>query len=138
MAIWPRQLRRANRGYFLDVCLLPAWQRGNLGGCGNNCFADQSGLLQCSQSPYRRASVGSYQSVVTGSGSPLPVYRDHDANQLRFAQLRPGTIVAVLAGPIYSDGYIWWQIRAPTGISGWVIAFDGQSEMLRSLSNHAP
>ena len=86
----------------------------------------------------RNLPIGGQASVITGSGSPLPVYRDHDANQLRFAQLRPGTIVAVLAGPIYSDGYIWWQIRAPTGISGWVIAFDGQSERLRSLSNHAP
>lgn len=32
--------------------------------------------------------------------------------------LAPGTSVEVVGGPVESDGFIWWQVRGPTG-EGW-------------------
>lgn len=86
----------------------------------------------------RNLPVGGQAMVVTSSGRPLPVYREPGATQSRFAQLPPGTTVEILAGPIYADGSVWWQIRGPNDIQGWAIAFGGSTETLVGLRTNSP
>jgi hypothetical protein len=38
-------------------------------------------------------------------------------NQIVFS-LAPGTAVEVIGGPANADGFVWWQVRGPTG-EGW-------------------
>ena len=78
----------------------------------------------------RNLPIGSQAMVVTSSGRPLPVYREPGNNQSRFGQLPPGAIVDILAGPVYADGSIWWQVQAPDDIQGWAIAFGDLTETL--------
>lgn len=78
----------------------------------------------------RNLPVGGRAMVITSSGRPLPVYRGPALDESRFTQLPPGSIVDVLAGPVYADGAVWWEIQAPGDIQGWAIAFGDFTETL--------
>lgn len=37
------------------------------------------------------------------------------------ARVENGTRVVVLDGPVVQDGFTWWEVRLPTGDTGWVV-----------------
>lgn len=37
------------------------------------------------------------------------------------AALQPGQQVEILEGPVCMDQFIWWRVRAVSGVEGWVI-----------------
>lgn len=42
-----------------------------------------------------------------------------------------GTIVTVLDGPVYSEGYTWWNVRSSSGNEGWSVeAADGLNTLI--------
>lgn len=61
--------------------------------------------------------VTAYVAEVSGGLNVRAQPGTAPANQIVFS-LAPGTAVEVIGGPVEADGFVWWQVRGPTG-EGW-------------------
>jgi uncharacterized protein YgiM (DUF1202 family) len=58
--------------------------------------------------------------VVSGAGTLGLNLREQPTTYAKIVtNAKEGTVLTVLAGPKESDGYTWWQVRAPDGKEGW-------------------
>jgi hypothetical protein len=61
------------------------------------------------------------KAVVKGTeAAKLKVRVGAGLNQETLLFVEDGTILALLDGPQASDGYNWWQVQTPDGLTGWV------------------
>jgi len=44
--------------------------------------------------------------------------------------IKAGTVMKIVEGPKCADGYTWWRVRAPNGISGWTAEGDDSGYFL--------
>jgi hypothetical protein len=134
----------------LDLTLVCEWQYGSGSYAvqtGNTyrtytCFRQESTssaqttisaptLVKVDYTSVRDFVAGERAMVTTASGRPLPTYREPNLDSAQFAQYPPGVGVELVAGPVFDDGNIWWEVSALNGVQGWVTAFmDGEISLV--------
>jgi len=45
-----------------------------------------------------------------------------------------GAVITIIGGPQVDGDYVWWQIRTPEGIEGWIVEADGDYQNIMPLS----
>lgn len=61
------------------------------------------------------------KAVVKGTqAAKLKVRVGAGLNQDTLLFVEDGTVLTLLDGPQASDGYNWWQVQTPDGVTGWV------------------
>ena len=85
----------------------------------NRLVAAQQPLTACASAPLQRLKVGSAGFVCTRS-TPVKLRSGPGRAGDVLSQLPVGTSFQVLAGPLCSDDWSWWNIRAGDNRSGWV------------------
>ncbi len=73
------------------------------------------------------------QARVTEEVDVLNVRASASTNADKLAELQPLTVVSVIGGPQYAQGYTWWQISMGS-ISGWVASGTGNQVWLEPFS----
>lgn len=87
-----------------------------------------SGLAIGMQAEVRASNeTGTYQNLRTG------VTRNHPVIQ----QVPVGTIVTIIDGPVASEDRIWWKVRAPDGVEGWMIESSSSRQTLLPVERAA-
>lgn len=66
-------------------------------------------------------TVGGVAIVQTTEGDMLNIRSGPGTSFSRIAQVAPGARVTLLEGPRSGDGFVWWRIRLPEGLEGWVV-----------------
>lgn len=66
-------------------------------------------------------TVDSVAVINTTSGDRLNMRSSPGLNGEIIARVDSGARVVILNGPIAADGFTWWEIRLPTGQTGWVV-----------------
>lgn len=79
----------------------------------------QQDLNACSGAPAQRLAVGSQGTVCTKSAAVFVRSGPGRSNPM-LQKLPVGSTVQVLAGPLCSDDWSWWEVSAGEGIRGWV------------------
>ena len=75
--------------------------------------------------------TGESATVNTTNGDVLLVRLGPGAGYSVATRLTQGTRVALLEGPQEQEGVMWWRIRTPSGVEGWVAAMaDGIRNLL--------
>ncbi len=72
--------------------------------------------------PAPQLAPGSKAMVAETGRSGLNLRSDAGTSFPRVGSVPEGFIVEVLAGPKYADGYVWYQVKDETGITGWAAA----------------
>jgi len=67
-------------------------------------------------------AVGVSAQVQTTDNDVLNLRSGPGTSFSRLGTIPNGTIVTLIEGPKDADGLIWWRIRLPTGVEGWVVA----------------
>lgn len=67
--------------------------------------------------------VGGTATVRTTEGDSLNLRSDAGTVYAIREKLERGTLVHLLDGPRNADGFVWWKVRAPSGIEGWVVEY---------------
>jgi dipeptidyl aminopeptidase/acylaminoacyl peptidase len=77
--------------------------------------------------------TGDEARVRTSEGDPLSLRATPGGEVL--LSLVNGSWVRVTGGPRVQEGYRWWRVQTPNGVSGWVVEAvrDGQGELRRTL-----
>ncbi|MBP8972572.1 MAG: hypothetical protein KBH93_01745 [Anaerolineae bacterium] len=77
--------------------------------------------------------AGDEARVQTSEGDPLNLRAEPGGEVL--LSLVNGSRVRVSGGPRVQEGYRWWRVQTPNGVSGWVVEAvrDGQGNLLRTL-----
>ncbi len=77
--------------------------------------------------------AGDEARVQTTEGDPLNLRAVPGGEVL--LSLVNGSRVRVTGGPRVQEGYRWWRVQTPNGVSGWVVEAvrDGQGNLLRTL-----
>lgn len=77
--------------------------------------------------------AGDEARVQTTEGDPLNLRAVPGGEVL--LSLVSGSRVRVTGGPRVQEGFRWWRVQTPNGISGWVVEAvrDGQGDLLRTL-----
>ncbi len=77
--------------------------------------------------------AGDEARVQTTEGDPLNLRAVPGGEVL--VSLVNGSRVRVTGGPRVQEGYRWWRVQTPNGISGWAVEAvrDGQGNLLRTL-----
>jgi len=77
--------------------------------------------------------AGDEARVQTTEGDPLNLRAVPGGEVL--LSLVNGSRVRVSGGPRVQEGYRWWRVQTPNGVSGWVVEAvrDGQGNLLRTL-----
>ncbi|NDJ78587.1 MAG: SUMF1/EgtB/PvdO family nonheme iron enzyme [Chloroflexi bacterium] len=70
--------------------------------------------------PYATLTIGG-QALVNVIDDTLALRSSPGVGYYRLEDLPAGTVVTLLDGPRYADGYTWWQVRAPSGNIGWCV-----------------
>ena len=61
------------------------------------------------------------KAVVKGTGAAkLKLRVGPGLKQETLLFIADGTVLSLLAGPQAGDGYNWWQVQTPDGLTGWV------------------
>ena len=75
------------------------------------------GLTQCAGAPVPRLHAGGQGRVLPGV--TIRIRATPGTSATIYAQMPPGTVFSVVAGPNCGDNYTWWQINY-NGIVGWI------------------
>ena len=75
------------------------------------------GLTQCAGAPVPRLHAGGQARVLPGV--TIRIRATPGTSATIYAQMPPGTVFSVLAGPNCGDNYTWWQVNY-NGIVGWI------------------
>lgn len=59
--------------------------------------------------------------ITTTEGDRLNMRENPGLTGAIVARVDDGTQVVLLEGPVSLDGFVWWRIRLPTGLAGWVV-----------------
>jgi hypothetical protein len=59
--------------------------------------------------------------ITTTEGDRLNMRENPGLTGSIIARVDDGTQVVLLEGPVPMDGFVWWRIRLPTGLTGWVV-----------------
>jgi hypothetical protein len=59
--------------------------------------------------------------ITTTEGDRLNMRENPGLTGAILARVDDGTQVVLLEGPVSLDGFVWWRIRLPTGLAGWVV-----------------
>jgi hypothetical protein len=79
-------------------------------------------------------TIGQYATVNTTAGDQLNVRSGPGMTFAIVAKVRAGTAVLLLEGPRSAGGFVWWRIRIPSGVEGWVVeSVDDNGTRLRTL-----
>ncbi len=70
----------------------------------------------------RALAVGGSAIVRTTGDNALLLRANAGQSAAVLTRLSSGTRVIIIGGPIIIEAETWWQIRAPSGIEGWVIS----------------
>lgn len=66
-------------------------------------------------------TVDSVAVINTTSGDRLNMRNTPALNGSIIARVESGVRVVVTDGPVTADGFIWWEVRLPTGQTGWMV-----------------
>ncbi|MBI1278398.1 MAG: SH3 domain-containing protein [Anaerolineaceae bacterium] len=66
-------------------------------------------------------AVGMQVRVQTTDNDVLNIRSGPGRSFARLGTIGNGTIVIVLEGPQNADGLIWWRVRTPAAVEGWVV-----------------
>jgi len=77
------------------------------------------------------------QARVTTDGDGLNLRNSATVNATKLTQLATGTIASILDGPLYIDGFTWWQVNA-NGVIGWVAQGDATEVWLEVYTGSLP
>jgi hypothetical protein len=80
----------------------------------------------CPYTYLSRLSVGSWAAVTLYPNLPNRVRSQANTSSIVLGFIQPGEVVWVLAGPKCSGGWVWWNIRASSGLQGWTSEGDAQ------------
>lgn len=72
-------------------------------------------------------------AIVTREGEPLTIYEGTCTESHVLMQLRSGSRVTVLDGPVAAEGYAWWRVRR-SDVTGWAIEGTDSEIWLHSIS----
>ncbi len=75
--------------------------------------------FSCPGAPEPRLEVGGRGRVTFTSGLPVRIRATPGLGGAFVANMAEGTEFDVIGGPECADGFVWWQVRTPTGITGW-------------------
>lgn len=67
--------------------------------------------------------VGAAARVIARTG--VNIRREPTTAAARAGMFPAGALLVVQNGPVYADGYIWWQVDDQFGKAGWVAGGDG-------------
>jgi len=59
--------------------------------------------------------------VNTTEGDRLNLRREASLSSPVIARVERGTRVTLVEGPRAGDGFVWWRVRLPTALEGWVV-----------------
>ena len=79
-----------------------------------------------SPTPPGNVVVGQKARIVARTG--LNIRQEPSTDAARSGRYGAGVLVTVTGGPIYADGFVWWQVDDGAGQAGWVAAGD-QSDL---------
>jgi hypothetical protein len=57
--------------------------------------------------------------IINLNGAPLRARQNPGLTPI-VARIAEGTTVTLREGPLEADGYTWWRVEAPSGVTGWV------------------
>lgn len=63
------------------------------------------------------------QAIVNTEGDTLNVRSGPGLDNRVITELRDGTLVTIIDGPVEADGFDWWQIELEDGRQGWSVSF---------------
>lgn len=66
-------------------------------------------------------TVNAVAFINTTEGDRLNMRNAPSLSAEIIARLEHGTRVTILQGPQSADGFIWWRVRIPGGLEGWVV-----------------
>ena len=76
-------------------------------------------------------AIGIQAAVQTTNNDVLNLRNGPGINFDRLGTIPNGTIVTLIDGPQNADGFIWWRVRLPTGVEGWVVTeVDGVTTLI--------
>lgn len=73
----------------------------------------------CSGAPPQRIDVGSTVVVCTSNDSVF-LRSGPSKNYDVIRRAPPGTLISVIGGPACADNWSWWEVRLPSGYTGWM------------------
>lgn len=74
----------------------------------------------CSETPTKRMSIGMKGRVTYRNNVALMLRSEpHISEDTFIKNLREGTRIEIIGGPVCADGFIWWNIRTQEGANGW-------------------
>lgn len=84
-------------------------------------------------------TIGSQASVRSSNetGSYLNIHVGVTRNDRVIQQVPSGTTVTIVAGPLASQGRIWWKVRTPDGVEGWAIEASATRQTLLPIERTA-
>jgi Bacterial SH3 domain len=77
-----------------------------------------------------RLAIGDRAQITPGVGNNLR--SNPSANARWIATLQAGTIFTIVDGPVYAEGFIWYQINHQ-GMTGWTVETDGVSYFIEPI-----
>jgi hypothetical protein len=77
-----------------------------------------------------RLRVGNRASVSLDPPFPNNVREQADKTSKFLFTIQPGDLMDIIGGPGCSGGWVWWQIRAVSGKTGWTSEGDGKDYWL--------
>jgi hypothetical protein len=109
--------------YFFDMGTYQAW------GALAPGIADSSPVT-APQPDETVLRIGGQATIRTTAGDDLNMRSGAGTGFNVVTQVRPGTVVTLLDGPVDSNNYTWWRVRTPSGQEGWVVDFADNEETL--------
>lgn len=102
------------------------WLEVTLGSGATAYVVETSGALTVRNPGYQTPGLDVGDTIrITQAGDRMNLRTDTSTYSELIRALLAGDTMTVIGGPVYSEYYIWWQLRLPTGETGWAVDVPG-------------
>jgi hypothetical protein len=96
-------------------------------GEGNTYWVEPIVMPLCANAPPTRLRVGTYGRITPGEPNVLRSAPGKNASgSTVIGNLRQGTVVDIVGGPVCADGFLWWQVGSGEQV-GWTAEGQGST-----------